>query len=205
MTLDIVDLDARAVRASEQVVAKTADEDLARPTPCAGWTLADLLVHMTAQHDGFAAAATGEGANLERWRPEPRDPATVTAQTLVTDYLAAAGRVLDAFAAAALDQKFSLPELSAQVRFPARQAIGFHFIDYVVHGWDVARSLDVRYDLDPEVLDAAVRAAEQVPGGERRLQPGAAFAPAIPPRAGHTQLDTIVALLGRRPEWPALP
>jgi uncharacterized protein (TIGR03083 family) len=52
---DIVGLDARAVRASVQVVSQASAADLARPTPCADWTLADLLAHMTAQHNGFAA------------------------------------------------------------------------------------------------------------------------------------------------------
>ncbi len=65
---DIVGLDARAVRASVWVVSQASAADLARPTPCAGWALADLLAHMTAQHDGFAAAAAGEGADLVRWQ-----------------------------------------------------------------------------------------------------------------------------------------
>ena len=57
--MDVRELDRRAVRASVDMVAKVTIEDLGRPTPCAGWTLADLLAHMTAQHRGFAAAAEG--------------------------------------------------------------------------------------------------------------------------------------------------
>ncbi len=53
-------LDARAVRASVRVVLQASAADLARPTPCADWTLAELLAHMTAQHNGFAAAAAGK-------------------------------------------------------------------------------------------------------------------------------------------------
>src|ERR1700685_3712747 len=64
----IVRLDAEAVRASVRVVGLAGPEDLARMTPCAGWTLGDLVAHMTAQHDGFAAAAAGEGADLARWQ-----------------------------------------------------------------------------------------------------------------------------------------
>jgi hypothetical protein len=65
---DIVGLDARAVRASVQVVSQASAADLGRPTPCADWTLAELLAHMTAQHNGFAAAAAGNGADLVRWQ-----------------------------------------------------------------------------------------------------------------------------------------
>jgi hypothetical protein len=36
----IVGLDARAVRASVQIVSQASAADLARPTPCPDWTLA---------------------------------------------------------------------------------------------------------------------------------------------------------------------
>src|SRR5947209_5732225 len=101
---DIVTLDARAVRESVRLVAQATAADLARPTPCADWTLHGLLRHMIAQHYGFAAAAAGDG-DLARWRPRPlgADPAGA--------YRAAAESVLAAFAAdGALDREFPLPE-----------------------------------------------------------------------------------------------
>jgi len=132
----IVDLDARVVRATVGLVSQVGPADLARPTPCAGWTLGDLIGHMTAQHDGWTAAAAGHGADLSCWQagPPAADP--------VREYAAAAGRVLKAFGDdGVLGREFALAELSPVLRFPAAQAIGFHFIDYLVHGWDVARSL----------------------------------------------------------------
>jgi Mycothiol maleylpyruvate isomerase N-terminal domain len=42
---DIVGLDARAVRASVRVVSQASAADMARPTPCADWTLTDLPAH----------------------------------------------------------------------------------------------------------------------------------------------------------------
>ena len=65
---DIVRLDAQAVRASVGVVALAGPAELGWPTPCGDWTLAGLLAHMTAQHNGFAAAAAGHGADLVRWQ-----------------------------------------------------------------------------------------------------------------------------------------
>jgi uncharacterized protein (TIGR03086 family) len=193
---EIVGLDARAVRVSVRVVSQVSVADLARPTPCAGWTLAELLAHMTAQHNGFAAAAAGDGADLVHWQTGApvADP--------VGEYAAAAERVIAAFAAASVSAgEFVLPEISPKVRFPAVEAIGFHFVDYVVHGWDVARALGLGYDLEPDVLAAAVSIAQTVPDGERRRQPGAAFAPRVAATSGGV-LDQIVALLGRRPDWP---
>jgi uncharacterized protein (TIGR03086 family) len=102
-----------------------------------------------------------------------------------------------------LDREFVLPEISPRLRFPAGQAIGFHFVDYVVHGWDVARALGVAYELEPGLLAAALDIARSVPNGESRRRPGAAFAPRVAVTGGGL-LDQIVALLGRRPGWPRL-
>jgi uncharacterized protein (TIGR03086 family) len=195
---DIRDLDARAVRATVALVSPVTAADLTRSTPCAGWTLGDLLAHMTAQHRGFAAAAAGDAGDLAHWqvRPLGDDPAGT--------YAAAAAEVVTAFHGDDVpERRFVLPELATGHTFPAAQAISFHFIDYVVHAWDVARSLDRPLEFDPDVLAAALAVARQVPDGERRHAPGAAFRPAVPapPRAG--PLDQVVAWLGRSPTWPA--
>jgi uncharacterized protein (TIGR03086 family) len=172
-------------------------EDLDRPTPCAGWSLAGLIGHMTAQHYGWIAAAVGHGADLSVWQPGPpvADP--------IGEYAEASRRVLEAFGAdGVLDRQFALAEISPVLRFPAAQAISFHFIDYVVHGWDVARSLGLAYQPEPDLLAAALPVALAVPGGEARKRDGAAFAPGIAVPAPAGLLDQIVATLGRRPSWP---
>lgn len=191
---DIVTLDAQAVRASMDLVTRVSGRDMARPTPCADWTLHGLLRHMIAQHYGFAAASHGDG-DLARWRLRPlsEDPAA--------DYRAAAGYVLAAFAAdGALDRDFPLPEFKSGPLHAARRAVSFHFVDYVAHSWDIARTLGLRVHLDPALLDAALTVARSVPGGDARLEPGAAFGPGIA-WSGGSRLDQIVALLGRSPDW----
>jgi uncharacterized protein (TIGR03086 family) len=196
-TIDLVEHNRRAVRASVDVVALVTPADLRRPTPCAGWTLADLLAHMSAQHHGFAAAAAGRGTDPQAWRTRPlgaRPDAT---------YAAAADEVIAAFGAdGVLDARFALPEFSTEVTFSGRRAIGFHLVDYVVHAWDVARALDVRLDLPEDVVEAALPVAEAVPDGPGRLKPGAAFAPRLPEPPGATPMDRVLALLGRSPTWP---
>ena len=197
---DIVTLDARVVRATVRVVAQAGPADLARPTPCADWTLGELLTHMTAQHDGWVAAAAGDGGDLSRWQPGPpaADP--------VKEYAGAAERVLAAFGAdGVLDREFALAELSPLLRFPAAQAISFHFIDYLVHGWDVARSVGLDppdYEFEPDLLAAALPVAQAVPDGELRKQRMVPFAPGISVTGNLGVMDQIVAMLGRSPSWP---
>jgi uncharacterized protein (TIGR03086 family) len=195
---DFRELDARAVRASIEVVSEVTAADLGRPTPCAEWTLGDLLAHMTVQHNGFAAAAAGRGADPDVWR------ASAPSTDPVTEYAMAAELVIAAFAAAGtLERGFALPEIIPGVEFPGAQAISFHFIDYVVHGWDVARSLGLPYEVDADLVEAALPVAEAVPGGERRLRPRAAFRPGVPGFAGSGPMDRILAMLGRSPDWSA--
>ena len=194
---DIRELNRRAVQASVEVVSRVTADDLGRPTPCSAWTLGELLAHMTVQHRGFAAAAAGRGADLGVWQagPPAADP--------VRAYAEAADAVLAAFAEnGAADRQFALPEIATGMTFPGRQAMAFHLVDYVVHGWDVARCLGVGFEPDPEVLAVGLRVARAVPDGPNRLEPGSAFRPAVaaPDRAG--PLDQIVALLGRPPGWP---
>jgi uncharacterized protein (TIGR03086 family) len=195
---ELARLDAAAVRASVEVAAGVREADLGRATPCAGWTVADLLAHMTVQHEGFAAAAMGADGDLSRWQPQAYE----TAEALVAAYAAAANQVIEAFGVA--DRAFILPEVSIPGPIPARQAIRFHLVDYVVHGWDLARSLGLGWDLEPDVLDAALDIARIVPDGEARERPGAAFAPRLEVPAT-TPLDQILILLGRNPAWRSLP
>jgi uncharacterized protein (TIGR03086 family) len=200
ITDDVVALDALAVRASVELVGRARPADMARPTPCTDWTLHGLISHMTAQHYGFAAAAAGDG-DLARWRPRRlgSDPAA--------DYRASAETVLAAFSAdGVLDRQFPLPEFAAGPFFPARQAVSFHFVDYVVHSWDVAKALGIEAHFTRDLLNAALRVAQAVPDGEARLAPGSAFSPAVAWQDG-SPLDQIAAVLGRSPGWerPELP
>ena len=75
----------------------------------------------------------------------------------------------------------------------------------MVHSWDVARTLGLPADLDPVLVGTALRVAQAVPGGAARLEPGAAFGPAVDWAGGPggSGLDQIVALLGRSPGWQA--
>lgn len=193
--VDLIGLDAKAVRTSIDVVSRLTAADLAKPTPCAGWTLHGLLAHMITQHYGFAAASRGEG-DLALWRLRPlgADP--------VADYRAAAEHVLASFAEdGVLGRTFPLPEFTRAFEFPGAEAVSFHFIDYVVHAWDVARTLGHTLHFDNDLLAVARSVAEIVPGGPARLAPGAAFGPVIP-WSGNSTLDDIIAMLGRSPSWP---
>ncbi|MCQ9131377.1 TIGR03086 family metal-binding protein [Streptomyces hilarionis] len=192
----VQELDRRAVLRSAQIVARIRDDQWDAPTPCGDWTLRRLLAHMTAQHLGFAAAADGGPVDESVWRETPlADPRGA--------YAASVHRVLDAFAAdGVLEREFVLPWIHPTMRFAAPRAIGFHLVDYVVHGWDVAVSagLPAAYD-DDLVAAAAEVAVKEVPVGPSRERPGAAFAPPVEPAGSTSAADRLLASLGRDPRW----
>ncbi|MBP1820144.1 TIGR03086 family protein [Mycobacterium sp. OAE908] len=189
-----------AVVASVDIVDKVRPTDLQRSTPCEGWNLTQLLAHMTVQHRGFAAAARGDGADLAHW------DASAVAEAVASDpaatYAAAAADVLEAFAAdGVLEATFALPEFGPGAAVPGAQAIGFHFVDYVVHGWDVARAIDVPFTLPDEVISAVLPLVLAVPDGDFRTAPESPFARAIAAGEGVSDLDRALLHLGRSPAW----
>ena len=79
----------------------------------------------------------------------------------------------------------------------------FHFIDYVVHGWDVATTLGTDPGFDPDLVHDALEQAARVPGGDARLAPGAAFRPGVAVQDDAPDMDRLLAVLGRSPAWPS--
>jgi uncharacterized protein (TIGR03086 family) len=195
--MDIIGLRRRATTAVEPVLARVRTIDLSVPTPCVGWDLRALLEHMTGQDHGFAAAVrAGSTADVDATAFAPRplgtNPATAAA--------ASATEVGTAFAEAAAepDRTVWLPEFGH--RFPLEQVAGFHLIDTLVHGWDVAVALGIAVDYDDELVAAGLTQAGRVPTGAARERPGAPFAP-VRASEGTDPWERTLALLGRDPAW----
>jgi uncharacterized protein (TIGR03086 family) len=194
---NIQDLDRRAVEVSRSIVRQVTADRLNQPTPCSAWDLGALLAHMTVQHHGFAMAVDGERTDVADWLPAPLSDDPVGAYDVAVD------RALASFAApGATGGKAYLPEIRGGISVPSTMAMGFHFVDYVVHAWDVAATLGLPVEFDDEVLAAALAVAGQVPSDDASRGPGLAFGPAMAAPSGGGSLDRVLTLLGRSPNWP---
>jgi uncharacterized protein (TIGR03086 family) len=194
--MDILELNRSAVLESVRILEAAGPIDWEIPTPCTEWTLRQLVEHMAAQHYGFAGATRGEARELADWQPVPLggDP--------LDGYRESVQAVLDAFAEpGVLTRDFTLPEITTQIAFPGRVAIGFHLLDYVAHSWDVAAALGVPSEPSPELAEAALAVALRVPDDERRRTPDAQFQPGIQPAAGAGTFDLFLYSIGRAPGW----
>ncbi len=194
---DIRELSRRTLETTVGIVAGVKPDQLGLPTPCSEWDLRALLGHMIGQHYGFAAAARGEESDPSVWAARP------LGEDVAAQYAEAVREVTAAFREEGLlGRRFLLPEIHETVRFPAPTAISFHLLDYVVHGWDVARSLGVVARFDDDLVAAALAVAEQIPEGAPRLEPGALFRPSVPVSEDVSPMDRLIAMTGRSPSWP---
>jgi uncharacterized protein (TIGR03086 family) len=117
-------------------------------------------------------------------------------------YALAAADVLEAFGAdGVLDASFALPEFGSGAAFPGAMAIGFHFVDYVVHAWDVARAIGAPLRLPDDVISAVLPLALAVPDGEFRTDAGSPFGRAIAIDDAASDLERLLLHLGRSPAW----
>ncbi|MDL4771355.1 TIGR03086 family metal-binding protein [Actinomadura xylanilytica] len=194
---DFRELDRRASDLYLAAVAQVRPDSLHLPTPCADWTLHGLIRHQVSQDEGFAAAVDGRGADLRVWRNG----------RLGDDPFGAAKTSLDALLTAfeqdgVLDREFVLPEIRADGTFPARLAISFHFVDLVVHAWDVAATIGAPWEPGRELTDAALKVAGIVPAAPGARGPGESFDQVAGPiDDGVPAEHRLLALLGRSPSW----
>jgi uncharacterized protein (TIGR03086 family) len=154
-------------------------------SPCDGWTTRDLVSHVVDVH----------GMMLKPVQRQLSDAPSVDADP------SAAIRSAIADVQAVLDD----PEVAATEydgffgRTSVRETIDrFMCFDLVVHGWDLAKSAGLPYDISDDEV-ARVRSDVEQLGDSIRSQNvvGAAVEP--PPDA--SDADRLLAFLGRDPAW----
>jgi len=158
--------------------------DLGRPTPCAGWSLAELLAHMIGQHRGFAEAVRKLDAPREAYLPVSYDPAA---------WRGSVDELTAAFAGADLRAAAVAVELTA-TPLPVGQLVAAQLLDTVVHTWDIAQSVGVDFTPPDDLLAATAAIAAAIP--DRAFGPGRAFASRLV--ANGDTWERTLALVGRR-------
>ena len=195
--MESIALHHQATAAVAPIIARARPTDLALSTPCPGWDLRALLEHMAGQDAGFAAAVRagdGEDVPAEAFAPRPLGP------DAAGTWADAATELDSAFAEAAAEPGSTVWLAEFGRRFPLETVVGFHLLDVLVHGWDVAAALGVAVDYDEELVAASLAQAERVPTGPVREEPGAPFAPALP-HGSRDPWERTLTLVGRNPMW----
>jgi uncharacterized protein (TIGR03086 family) len=195
MTLDTrlgraLELDEAAIERTGAVVAQIEPDHLDRPTPCDGWDVRALLDHVVGGNLLYAAAAAGEQPD---WSTRSDDHLGADHRSA---YRRSAQLATKAFDAAARD---GIPLALPFGVYPAARAIPIHFVDVLVHGWDLAAAAGLERRLDDDLARAALEIVASYPAeawGDPRF-----FANRLAAPTGASLTDELVATLGRLPAW----
>jgi uncharacterized protein (TIGR03086 family) len=165
----------------------------AAPTPCAQWSVRDLVAHLTREHlwvpDLLSGRTVEEVGDAYEGDVLGDDPVAAWSAA-VAESLSRWDRTGDEV----------VVHLSSGPTRAGRYAEEM-LLDLVVHGWDLARGLGVRARLNPAMVSHVLAYAEQ---NREELTSSAMFAALaeVEPPDGDPQAR-LLTLLGRSPTWSA--
>lgn len=187
----------RGIALFRGVLERTAPSDLNRPTPCAGWTVRDLLAHQLGQDRAFTAALGGGSAAVADWAPIPvGDDVPGPNIEALTAQQQAIGHFGDP-----AERTIWMPEILPHSPLSATGALSAHLIDLVVHSWDLAAALGVGLDPDQDLVQLCLGVARAIPDDPDRRGAGMAFDRALPLPDDVEPFAEVLLRLGRDPAW----
>lgn len=188
----MIDMTA-ACAGTAELLSRLDDDQLAKTTPC-DVTVAALIEHIGGLSLAFGAAARKEFGELTDTAPElgdePDGDWRRTYPTRLTD-MAQAWR--DPAAWEGMSR-------AGGVDFPADVGGMIALTEVVVHGWDVAVTAGLPYEVPADTLEA-VRAHVAAFSGGEPIE--GLFGAAVPVADDAPLMDRVVALTGRNPAWAA--
>jgi uncharacterized protein (TIGR03086 family) len=192
---ELTDRALGAMAGFAELLGAVAEERWEAPTPCAEWTVRDLVEHTVGLTAGVADALQAGDASPAAYRPRPASwwPRAVSALARAmwsTETSAGQVRVFP---------------VSDQLAFTAPEVARIHLLDVITHSWDLARALGLDYDpgeTASELVDlAALVAGRGLPALVRDFGP-----PVVSQENGSGDWAGVLRLLGRDPGWqPAAP
>lgn len=168
-------------------------ERLDEPTPCEGWTVAQVLLHAAGdQHAWASTVGTGSLPSYNPFDPPHRIDGGI-AET-VEKAIEAAGGAWAGVDPAAESVRTPLPPAP---ELPPALAAAACALDAAVHAWDVAVATG-----QPTPLTDAL-AEQLMPAARATVEPlrGFAYAPALPVQAADDPAAALLRYLGRDPHW----
>ncbi len=185
-----IELLGRAKGGLQRSLSSVAADQWGWATACGTWTVADLVSHVIGATHMYIALLDGASAQ----EAVPLASVSFAADDAVAEF---------ADAADALETRLAAPNVLTRgdVRHPAGDVsgdglLGYAMVEWVVHGWDLARAIGVDDSIDPDLALVLYDEIRPVAG---RLSALGAFAPAIPMSPDTAVAERLLRLLGRCP------
>jgi uncharacterized protein (TIGR03086 family) len=189
-----VDLEP-AARRMALLVGGVRDGMLHSPTPCDTYTVGDLLDHIGDSVLAFTEAAQKAEPASPRGRPGDESRLGDDWRSRIGSDLAS---LVEAWGEPAAWQGMTK---AAGVDLPAEVAGRIVLDELVIHGWDLARATQQRFECDDTTLDAVLGFVQQFaePGQEASRE--GLFGPVVGVPDDAPVLDRILGMTGRDPGW----
>lgn len=174
------------------ILVNVSPADYDKPTPCASWTVRDLVNHIVEGANWFGLCVEAGGAP----DPDPTKDVDYAADDLLVAYDQGVEGSLSGFGApGALEKQLRLPF----GEMPAGVFMSIATNDVFTHGWDLARATGQGSDLDGRLAAQLLAGMKLAVSDEMRGADGsgAPFGPERPAPAGASPADQLAAFLGR--------
>ena len=189
--MDQVLVMGRVIDETKRVVEGIQPDQLDDPSPCEGWTVRDVLNHITGGATMFGLCVR-DGAV-----PDEKLGEIMGGDNLGSDYKGSFLKAVDEAQAS-----FAIPGAMEKVvklpfgEMPAGVALNIAIFDVMTHAWDLAKASGQSTALDPELLGIAFELARQMADGMRG--PGVLGPEVSVPDDAPLQ-DRFAAFVGRTP------
>ena len=158
----------------DEVVSHVGDDDWAKPTPCDGWTVRELVDHAMgwqARGGGVFGAELGPDADWGDLKPA---------------------------LATALTNPANLEGNAEALGGTPKQAVaGLITADLLVHSWDLARSIGADTTLPEAAVESTLIGLQRLP--EQMLRNDRMFGSAVEVADDASSQDKLIAFVGRNP------
>ena len=184
-----IELLAGVLERTGEVIAAVSPADLGRATPCAEYDVAALRDHVIGWLEVFAAGSTQQVYE--------GDPAAFRAGSdAAGQYGSAAATVLEGWRRHGLDRE--VRGFSGDM-LPGAMVFGMTVMEYLAHGWDLARATGQEPAYAPAAAEFALVTAQQILLPEYRGPEYFGAEIAVDPEA--PAVDRFVGFMGRDPRW----
>ena len=170
------------------IIIRLSEDDWERPTPCAGWTVHDVLGHLATTIRSGISTMQGQQPT---W-PDAARPGDLVEGDPVEFWRGIVVQARDVLRNADLARVMETP-LGRTVA----DDLAIPVIDLYVHAWDLGAAVGIAVQIPADVIDFAHAYIDPLPDdmvrGDNR-----AFGPQIPVPAGATPTERFIAWTGRR-------
>jgi uncharacterized protein (TIGR03086 family) len=184
---------ATALTATGRLVDTLGGDEWDLPTPCADWTVRQLVGHIVGGNRLVARALRGDQLPPQEQLGR-RDPGDQLGDDPSAAWRESADDLLAAFGApGVLERAHTVPAGT----LPGPAVLHLRVVETLVHGWDLARATGRELAVPDQLAEAELAFSRDLLG---RLPEGRTpFAPPQPVADGASALDRLAALLGRAP------